>query len=249
MATAAEPPSPRRGAVLQLEDAALFGLLALVEPLLEGWPGGLLGFGPEAEAAGPPGPLRVLLLLAGAAGAVVCLLTRPRGESPKRPGELVGGLEGWARFPLMVLVAVVVEAALEPLGVGVGEGCFFAVVIVLGAPLAFYPRLPELAVPVRRLLMTPVVLLGAGAFQAFTAELLGDGDLFTALPARDDPVFGYAVFVLGLLAAGTAAFYMLLVVAPRVVAGASGNPLWWLLRFALFVAGLAVGVGVPAGLK
>jgi hypothetical protein len=39
------------------------------------------------------------------------------------------------------------EAALEPLGVGMGEGRFSAVILVLSAPLAFYPRLPELAVP------------------------------------------------------------------------------------------------------
>jgi len=245
MTTAAEPPSPGRGALLQAEDLALFVLLALVEPLLDGWLGGALGFGAGAEAAGPAGPLRAVLLLAAAGGAVACLLTRPQGEAPKQPGELVGGLEGWARFPLMVLLALVVEAALGEIGVGFGEGCFFGVVILLSVPLAFYPRLPELAVPLRRLLMAPVILLGAGAFEAFATDFLGGGELFTALPARDDPIFGYAVFVLALLTAGTAAFYMLLVVAPRVVAGGSGSALWWALRFALFLAGLVIGVSVP----
>ncbi|HSL84055.1 MAG TPA: hypothetical protein VLF66_14885 [Thermoanaerobaculia bacterium] len=245
MATAAEPPSPRRGAVLQIEDLALFGLLALAEPLLDGWLGEALAFGESATADGTAEAVRAVLLVIAAGGTAACILTRPRGRPVKTPGEALGGLEGWARFPLMVLLAVILDAALEPFGGDLGEGCFFGVVLLLSAPLAFYPRLPELAVPLRRLLMTPAILLGAGAFQFFSGGLLSDGEVLSALPARDDPTFGYAALLLGLLIAGTAAFYMLLVVAPRVVAGASGSRLLWLLRFALFVAGLAIGVSVP----
>lgn len=247
MATANSATERRRGAVLQVEDFALFALLALVEPLLDGWVGhSLADLGPWTETAeGAAGPLRGSLLLAAGLGAVACLLTRPRGHAAKGGAELVGGLEGWARFPLMVLVAAVAAAGLEGFGVRTGEGCFFAAVILLSLPLVVYPRLPEVAVPLRRLLMTPITLIGASAFNAVATGVLGDGELLNALPARDDPTFGFAVFVLSLLAAATGAFYVLLVVAPRAVAGAGGGKFWWALRFALFLAGLGIGVSVP----
>jgi hypothetical protein len=245
MPTATRSQRPRRGALLQLEDVALFALLAFIEPLLGGWSVDALGFGSRGEATGPTGLPRAALLLAAAAGSVACLLTRPRGEEAKPVTEALGGLAGWARFPLMVLIAVVASAGLEELGVRTGEGCFFATVIALSLPLAFYTKLPALSVPVRRLLMTPLVLLGAGAFHGLATGLLGDGEVLRALPTRADPTFGFAVFVLSLLAAGTGAFYVLLVVAPRVVAGGPGSKWWWMARFALFLAGLGVGVSVP----
>lgn len=237
----------RRGAVLQFEDLALFGFVAGVEPLLDHWAGRAmadLGFLSSEAPAGAGGPLRGLILLGAALGAVVCLVTRPRGREGKTVAELVGGLEGWARFPLIVWVAAVAAAALEGFGVRTGEGLFFGAVVALGLPLAFYPRLPEIAVPLRRLLMTPIILLGAGLFHGVAAGFLGDGELFAALPARDDPAFGFAVLVLWLLVAGTAAFYVLLVVAPRAVAGAGGGAFWWAARFVLFVAGLGIGARV-----
>jgi hypothetical protein len=40
-------------------------------------------------------------------------------------------------------------------------------------------------------------------------------------------------------------FYMLLVVAPRKVAGERGGWLVWGARFALFAAALALGVATP----
>jgi hypothetical protein len=93
--------------------------------------------------------------------------------------------------------------------------------------------------------MAPAVVLGALMFGELADGLLGGGSLPRALPARDDPIFGFALFVVSLLVAGVLAFYMLLVVAPRKVAGEPGGWLAWGARFALFLAALAFGFAVP----
>lgn len=247
MATEIAATTRRQGAPVQLEDLALFALLAGVEPLLERRIGrGPALFGPWSDGSGATGgTLQGLALLAAALGAVTCLVTRPRGRPARDVSEVLGSLEGWSRFPLMVFVAAVLEAGLAPFGVRLGEGFFFATVIVLSVPLAVYPRLPEVAVPLRRALATPIVLVGASSFRALVEDFVGDGDRLPALPARDDPTFGFAVFVLSLLAAATGAFYVMLVVAPRSVAGAGGGTLWWVLRFGVFLVGLGFGVTLP----
>jgi hypothetical protein len=241
------PARRRRGAPLQVEDFALFTLIGLVEPALtrrlEGALGGAQWTEIEPGAAGAH--LSALFMLGAAFAAAVCIVTRVRGEPAREAAELFGTLEGYARFPLMVLVAVLLDQGLEGLGVRSGEGLFFGVVLALSAPLAFYSRLPELAVPLRRLLMLPTLLVGAAMFSGFAGDFLGDGSLLRALPARDDPVFGFAVFMLSLILFATAAFYFLLVVAPRKVAGAAGGVVWWALRFLFFLGALALNLTLP----
>jgi hypothetical protein len=246
--TAPVPPARRRrGAPLQVEDFALFALIGLVEPAFDRWLGGAPGGTrwAEIELGAPGAHLAALLMLGAAFTAAVCIVTRPRGDPPREAAELFGTLEGYARFPLMVLVGVMLDQGLEGLGVRSGEGLFFGVVLALSLPLAFYPRLPELSVPWRRLLMLPTLLVGAAMFSGFVGDFLGDGSLLEALPARDDPVFGFAVFMLSLILFGTAAFYFLLVVAPRKVAGAAGGVVWWGLRFLVFLGALALNLTVP----
>jgi hypothetical protein len=236
-----------RACPIQAEDLALFGALVFLEPLVDRWLGDAMG-GVRLggfDAGAPGAGLASSVLLLAALGAALCVVTRVAGEPAARFADDVKGLGGYGRFLVMVVICMFVALGLEGFGIQTGEGLFFLGIIALSLPLAFYPRLPALAAPLRRLLMMPAVLIGASLFTREVGVLLGDGEVLRALPAPDDPMFGFALFLLSLVVFGTLAFYVLLVAAPRVVAGAGGGVLWWGLRFGVFLAAVALNLKLP----
>lgn len=236
-----------RASPIQGEDLALFGVIVLLEPLVDRWLGYAVG-GVRLggfDAGAPGARLSSFVLLLAALGAALCVVTRVAGEPVGRFAEDVKGLGGYGRFLVMVVICVFVALGLEGLGIQTGEGLFFLGIIALSVPLAFYPRLPALAAPFRRLLMMPAVLIGASVFTREVGVLLDDGEVLRSLPTPDDPMFGVALFMLSLIVFGTLAFYVLLVAAPRVVAGAGGGVLWWGLRFGVFLAAVALNLNLP----
>jgi hypothetical protein len=242
----ASPARARRGGPLQFEDLALFAYLSFAEPAITRALAGLTGAAdPWSLEPGTAGAgTAAVALFAAALGAALCLATRSLGDDARGPPPL-NTLEGYARFPAMVLVAIFVSEGLEALGRPTSENLLFGVVILLSPTYMLYARLPRAPVLVRRLLMTPAILLGTTAFTRFTAGLLPDRADLAVLRDPSDPVFGVALFITTLVVAGVLAHYVLFVVAPRKVAGAAGGALWWGLRFAMFVAGLVVNVTVP----
>jgi hypothetical protein len=100
---------------------------------------------------------------------------------------------------------------------------WFVVAFVVLAPLNALERMPRTGLGIRRLLVLPTQLVGNSVFATqVTPEFLqGEG------PA------------MGLLFA--AFLFLYAVVGPRVLAGEAWTPIWWVVRFGLYVAALLLG--------
>ncbi len=230
-------PHPLRGlSGLQIEDVALFVWFALGEPLVERALRRVLPADLPAALEAGGSPLLGLTLLAAAAAAAVCLATR----DPSQTSWV--GEEGWmtpanyARLPMLVVLAMLVEEGFEQLGSDAGERLFAWVVVFVGGTLLLQPWLPAAPYLLRRVLMLPAVAVGAVTFSGFIESAFGGLDL--SILARGGPQtelagaqFGTVIVVLGSLL-----YYVLYVFAPRQVASPSGSWLGWLGRYLFFLA-------------
>jgi hypothetical protein len=224
---------PRHPTLLVAEDWLLAAWVAVVTPLLFRAQGGA---GPFDAGA----PLLGVLRLAAVLGALVCLAARqdaaravPRGRSLTNSGA-VGPLCGG-----MLLVAISGFTALRAnSAVGVAVIAAFVVVMVV-----VHEAVPPLSVVSRRALVTPFVMVSGGLFWTFIAEVSGEPGSASPAAAVSNPQT--AVAAIAFLLAFSAVFYAMLVYAPRQVAEREGGLLTWVLRYALFVAGVAFGIAWP----
>ena len=218
---------------LRAEDG-LLGLVNLVAP-------SALSGGLDSGAA-PNAGLGILLLLA-MVGAVAAIGLRPA----RQPSVAAGGIEA----PRIVLVGpllgglfVVGSLAAEHLGLSDGSPLGVVAVAAAGLAVAGSRYLPVATPGLRRALVTPLILVGAGLFSGFAQETLGGIDLAAML--RDAPAvgIGFAVFVSVLLIGGIAAFYAMFVAAPRALADPEASSWLWIPRFALFLVTALLGLGI-----
>jgi hypothetical protein len=145
-------------------------------------------------------------------------------------GPLCGG---------MLLVAISGFTALDANSAGgVAVIAVFIVVMVV-----VHEAVPPLGAPYRRALVTPFVMVSGGLFWTFIAALSGEPGSATPAAVVSDPQT--AVEAIAFLLAFSAVFYAMLVYAPRQVAERDGGLLTWVLRYALFVAGVAFGLAWP----
>jgi hypothetical protein len=86
-------------------------------------------------------------------------------------------------------------------------------------------------------------MVSGGLFWTFIAALSGEPASATAAAVVSDPQT--AVEAIAFLLAFSAVFYAMLVYAPRQVAERDGGLMTWVLRYALFVAGVAFGLAWP----
>lgn len=184
-----------------------------------------------------------LLLLVAVLGAVAAIGLRPSDQ----PTVGAGGLEA----PRIVLVGpllgglfLVGTLAGEQLGMADGSLIGGAGVVAAGFAAAGSGYLPVTSPSVRRALVTPLVLVGAGIFSSFAGEILGGLDVPAMI--RDAPAVGtgFAVFVAVLLLGGIGAFYAMFVAAPRELADPEMSRLLWIPRFGLFVVTAVLGLGI-----
>jgi len=223
---------------LQLEDGILAAWnLAAVPLLASGATSPLIALG------GEPSTLAGIIQLLAVAGAIAAIATRQPSRSLYR--DEAGALAPLAFVligPLIGAVAFVAGSASTHLGIavdGIAVGVAFVAIV---AAMAFGDRLPVIDATLRRVLVLPFILVAAGMFNTFAADLLGSVELtdFT------DPSFaeyGGLIVLFGImLIGGLAAFYAALVAAPRTLADPSLAG-WWPLRFALFVVSAVLGIG------
>lgn len=222
-----------RQAMLVAEDWLLAGWIAFVSPILFRVQG---GSGPFDGGA----PLLGALRLGAVLGGLVCIAARqdpasatPRGRSLTNSGA-VGPLCGG-----MLLVAISGFTALDAnSAVGVAVIAVFVVVMVV-----VHEAVPPLGPPYRRALITPFVMVSGGLFWTFIAALSGEPGSATPAAAVSDS--HTAVEAIAFLLAFSAVFYAMLVYAPRQVAERDGGLMTWVLRYVLFVAGVAFGLAWP----
>ncbi|HEY7735752.1 MAG TPA: hypothetical protein VH813_03080 [Candidatus Limnocylindrales bacterium] len=195
-----------------------------------------------------PAPLLGLLEVLAVLLAVAALATRAVGTSEPWTEGRTWILCG----PLVGALALVGESGAEHLGIpGTEIVLALALLIGLGAVVLAH-RLPVIDAGWRRLLVLPLILVATGHFQDIVAPLfegldpaalLEGGGL--GLPAGPEAA-SFGAFVLVLVLGGAAAFFAMLVVAPRELADPEPRPIVWVARFALFVASSIAGIAIWA---
>ncbi len=218
----------------QLEDVAVFAIV-LVTPFTP-------GFGSFAPILGGPGDLLGgLISFLAAVGAVIALLTRVPGETRlERPGE-VAPERIWMIGPFVLAIVLVAGDSLDRMGLPGGNfliGIAFVAVLV---SLLLADRLPVVSRGVRRLLMTPFVLLATAFFVNLATDFasgFGEGTLDALLAL--EPLL--IVQLLAILALAALPFYLALVFVPRELADPSGSARSWVARFAVFYVSLVLAI-------
>ena len=214
----------------RVEDWLLAAWVAVVAPLLTA------AQGTTGDVLPADRPLDGILGLMAIAGAALCLaLRRPAAEGTDRAflasaavGPFVGGL---------LLVAAATLTALDlPSGAAMvlAGGLVVAVVVVR-------LRVPPAPAIVRRLLMTPFILVTGTLFWRLIHAVTAGG-IVDQLRAASPADLRAGAPLIGFLVAFSAVYYAMLVAAPRQVADREGGLLAWTVRYLLFAAGVAFGI-------
>ncbi len=214
----------------RVEDWLLAAWVAVVAPLLTA------AQGTTGDVLPADRPLDGILGLMAIAGAALCLaLRRPPTEGADRAflasaavGPFVGGL---------LLVAA---ATLTALDLPSDAATVFAGGLVVAAVVVRL-RVPPAPVIVRRMLMTPFILVTGTLFWRLIHAVTAGG-VVDQLRAASPADLRAGAPLIGFLIAFSAVYYAMLVAAPRQVAEREGGLVAWSVRYALFVAGVAFGV-------
>lgn len=216
---------------LRWEDSVLAVVALAVLPVLDALFGGRGGTGSGAH---PAGPVTGLFVLVAIGGIIACLFTKGPEEPPPLDNNGMT-LQGWARFPLAAGVTIVGLNTLPSIGLPGSAGglCFLAVVVS-----AFAHRwLPVIPVATRRLLVVPMTMVGAGAFDRIIGSSLPDIMGMVTRSPQGDPMRAFLPLILG----AVLLVYVMLVVAPRSIADPEARWLPWAVRFGVLLLAAALG--------
>ena len=220
----------KRTWLLRVEDWILAGWIALAAPAL------IQVQGTSTDVFDGGRPVDGLIGLIAVAGALACLALR-RPTTPSDGGLIGSGAVG----PFVGGLLLVAISSATALGLGSTVMLVLAGVIAVAA-VVIRLRLPAAPPIVRRALVTPYVLVTATLFWRLINAVTGGADLSGGLRSASIADLQAAGPVLAFLLAFSAVYYAMLVFAPRQVAEREGGVVTWLVRFALFVAGFALGL-------
>jgi hypothetical protein len=223
---------PRRAALLVTEDWLLAAWVSVATPLLFRAQG---GGGPFDSGAPLLGTLRIVAV----AGALVCLAARRSPGDTAAAGRSI--INGGAVGPLVGAILLVTISGFTAVDLAPGVGTFI-VIAALVAMVTVHFAVPPLAAPIRRALVTPFVLVSGALFWTFIAAITGEPGSATP-EAIANPATALAAG--GFLIAFSGVFYVMLIFAPRQVADREGGIVSWLVRYALFAAGVIAGLAWP----
>lgn len=214
----------------QFEDLLLLLWLTLVEPATRLWLAAATGGGDVMRLQGQSVGVGVLLL-AAVGGALVAVLTRSPDEAPASLDAMSPSL--YARFPLLAALGIVGFEATEQMGWANDDYLFLVIVAATMGSAMLYRRLPAMRRLYRRLLMTPIILLGTTTFAALAQAILGGMDANQFMANLRSPGSLFILLLLALLVQ-----YLMFVFAPRQVADGGGRAWQWAFRFVLYLAAL-----------
>jgi hypothetical protein len=232
MSTEASP-DIRRGAALgqwRGEDWLLAGWVAVAAPLLTAAQGTSSDLLPAGR------PLVGILGLAAIVGAVACIEIRRPPDDPASAGIQVSAAVG----PFSGGFILVAAATATALGLSSGPALALAGSLVVLA-VALRLRAAPAPATVRRLLMTPFVLVAGTLFWRLVHAITAGGVL-DQLRSLSLSGLQANLSVVGFLVAASAVYYAMLVAAPRQVAEREGGIVAWAVRYLLFAAGVAFGI-------
>lgn len=224
------------------EDLALTAWNAVVVPVL-----GSGGGAPLLALGEPPTPIVGIIQLLAVLGAMIAIATRPTGVTPP---QLDGDNSRYALIgPWIGAIAFVAGSASAHLGTALDGPVIGLAFVTIVAVMILNDRLPTVDAGIRRALVLPFILVCAGLFDAFAADLLRGVDLVGLFQAAQIDETGFGFFVLGMLLAALSMFYWMFVVAPRILVTpeeAVSGPIGcvtWPLRFVLFILSSLIGIG------
>lgn len=228
------------GGVLRLEDLIVAGWNAVGIPIVAGTVAA-----PVLELGDTPSTSAGLIQLLSVIGAIVAVATRPVGAPAALGPDSAQGTRLALMGPLSAAVAFVAGSASGHLGLDLDGPLIGLAFLALVAAAVLGDRLPTIDAGLRRALVLPFILVCAGIFNGFAADLLGDLDVAALIAALTVDETGFGLFIVTMLIGGLATFYAALVVAPRVLVEpeSSAGCVAWPLRFALYLLSAALGIG------
>lgn len=219
----------RIGAALWVDDVAILAWLAVVQPLT---------LGSHAHAISDFGDQSALwgwAYLVAAGGAIICLGSRSVDE-PTLAWTSGSTPHSVAPLPFVIAVALLASFGLQDVGAVPAEVVFLPALCLALAAFLFYPQLPTLRAPARRVAVLPIQLVSSAVFNGLMFEVFSEIDKRTLVQAG----VGLPVFLL--LASGM--FYAFFIFAPSQIADTRGSWPEWAVRYGLFVVASVVGVSV-----
>lgn len=224
---------------IQAEDLFLFFWLAVIQPLLTIGFGKALGDIQPWEIGNQPNLLLGFIFLIASLGAIGVLVTRAPGEANS---EQSGNITSFAHLPMILSLGWFLLFAIDWLGIKEWEfmPCtLFAFFIAVGM---LWSRLPVVPYVVRRVLITPMVLLGGWLFTAISNAVfqgLNVQVLFNPpnIPNTSDPR-GLVMTYFTLTSLFVLVYYLSFILAPRAIAGDGTSWRGWLIRFGIYLVGV-----------
>jgi hypothetical protein len=217
---------------LRVEDLAIAGWVAIASPLL-------FRAGGDKGVFDPGQPLEGLLRLGAVLGVVACLAARRKTEpgSPPTPsllnrasvGPFVGGL---------LLMTISGFTALSAPTAAVYAALLAAAVVTIAVRFV----VPPISVLVRRVLVSPFLMVAGGLYWTLIESVVATPATAALRRAALIDWRSVELPLLFLLAFSTV-YYAMLIYAPRQIAEREGSPIEWMLRYALFVVSIALGIG------
>ncbi len=229
--------------VLQIEDGLLFVWLVLVTPFLQFALGGALrGLNLGNLDSNSPNALWLgILFLLSASLAIICTITRAPDE--KQVTGIVSGTPfGYAHLPMLAGTGIILFIGLDLLGFGdAAMGLLCGWFVLFGVAYMVYNRMPVIDYAIRRILMTPFTILTTTLFVSSINPIFANSNATGILQIVQTET---GRFEFGLLIAGVLVYYLMFVFAPRQIAGAGAGWLQWAVRFALYLVGLILNIGL-----
>lgn len=216
--------------------------LGLVEPLLYKLFGNLLGDVQPWNVGQHRNAVLGLLFALAAVGGLIVLATRAPGQSDREPFS--DRVSGFARLPMLVTLMYLILYGFSSFGADVPPSVPCVLILFFFTVSMLFGRLPVLAIPVRRVLVTPMIILGTWNFSAIMRLVLQGVDLRAVLgsPALRDPNSSFS-FVVGLLCAAVVVFYLVFILAPRQIAYPGGSWRDWIERFVVYMLSIILNIG------
>lgn len=227
---------------LQWEDLLVFLWVALIEPLLYKLVGNLIGNVQPWDIGSHPNPALGALFFLAVLGGLVVIATQAPGQ---RQGDSdSSSVSMFAHLPMLVTIGYFLIYGFGAFGAELPFSILCGVFLLFGVVAMAFNRLPVLSIPARRILITPMIVLGSWNFSALMRGFFTGVDFAALLhnPALRDSSSSLT-FTLGLLLAAVFVFYLVFILAPRQIAYPGGSWGDWLARFALYVLAIIFNLG------
>jgi hypothetical protein len=184
-------------------------------------------------------PLEGVLRLAAVLGVLACLAIRQKTDAanPQQASLLNRGVVG----PFVGGLLLVTISGFTALGLPT-PAVYATLLAAAVGTIAIRIAVPPVSALVRRVLVSPFVMIAGGLYWSFVESIVGTPGVATLRrsPLADLHSTELALFF---LVAFSAVYYAMLIYAPRQIAEREGGVVEWMLRYAAFAVSIVLGIG------